>query len=137
MRAVNLLTPDLRSAPKGKGSARANMDAPGGIAAFVLLGALALCVAGVAGSVLSNNVVKERKADLAAVKAQNAAAVTKAAALKPYADFQTVAEERSGTVQALASARFAGGNRIAFDRAHGLVRLEGRGADEEGASQSL
>ena len=35
--------------------------------------------------------------------------------------------------EALASARFAGGNRIAFDRAHGLVRLEGRGAEEQGA----
>jgi Tfp pilus assembly protein PilN len=105
MRAVNLLTPDLRSAPKGKGSGPA-ADAPGGIAAFVLLGALALCVVALAGSVLSNNVVKERKADLAEVKAQNAAAVAKAAALKPYADFKTVAEGRSGTVRALAAARF-------------------------------
>ncbi len=34
--------------------------------------------------------------------------------------------------EALASARFAGGNRIAFDRAHGLVRLEERRADEQG-----
>lgn len=35
--------------------------------------------------------------------------------------------------EALASARAAGGNRIAFDRAHGLVRLEERRADREGA----
>jgi diguanylate cyclase (GGDEF)-like protein len=35
--------------------------------------------------------------------------------------------------EALASARAAGGNRIAFDRAHGLVRLEGRRADGSGA----
>ena len=54
MRAVNLLTPDLRSAPKGKGSSGPSaMDAPGGIGAFVLLGALALCVAALAGYVLS------------------------------------------------------------------------------------
>src|SRR5215207_1426974 len=99
MRAVNLLTPDLRSAPKGTGSGPAAMNAPGGIAAVVLLGALALCVVALAGSVLSNNVVKERKAELAEVKAQNAAAVAKAAALKPYADFKAVAEGRAGTVQ--------------------------------------
>lgn len=35
--------------------------------------------------------------------------------------------------EALASARAAGGNRIAFDRAHGLVRLEGRRADRGSA----
>jgi diguanylate cyclase (GGDEF)-like protein len=33
--------------------------------------------------------------------------------------------------EALASARAAGGNRIAFDRAHGLVRLEGRRPSHE------
>jgi diguanylate cyclase (GGDEF)-like protein len=33
--------------------------------------------------------------------------------------------------EALASAQFAGGNRIAFDRAHGLIRLEERRADGE------
>ena len=107
MRAVNLLTPDLRSAPKGKGSSGPSaMDAPGGIGAFVLLGALALCVAALAGYVLSNNVVKERKAELAQVTAKSDATVQKAGKLKPYADFQTLAQDRAGTVQALASARF-------------------------------
>jgi Tfp pilus assembly protein PilN len=107
MRAVNLLTPDLRSAPKGKGSSGpAAMDAPGGIGAFVLLGALALCVAALAGYVLSNNVVKERKSQLAEVSAKSDATVQKAATLKPYADFESLAQDRAGTVQALASARF-------------------------------
>lgn len=107
MRAVNLLTPDLRSAPKGKGSSGPSaMDAPGGIGAFVLLGALALCVAALAGYVLSNNVVKDRKAQLADVSAKSDATVAKANALKPYADFQQLAQDRAGTVQALASARF-------------------------------
>jgi Tfp pilus assembly protein PilN len=107
MRAVNLLTPDLRSAPKGKGSSGpAAMDAPGGIGAFALLGALALCVAALAGYVLSNNVVKERKVQLADVSAKSDATVQKANALKPYADFQQLAQDRAGTVQALAGARF-------------------------------
>jgi Tfp pilus assembly protein PilN len=107
MRAVNLLTPDQRSAPKGKGSSGpSGMDAPGGIGAFVLLGALALSVAALAGYVLSNNVIKERKAELATVTAKSDATVQKAAKLKPYADFETLARDRAGTVQALAGARF-------------------------------
>jgi Tfp pilus assembly protein PilN len=109
MRAVNLLTPELRSAQKGAGSGAPRpsaMETSGGLGAFVVLGALALCVAAVAGSVLSNNVVKERKASLAEISLRNDATVKRAADLKPYADFQTVAQERASTVQALASARF-------------------------------
>jgi Tfp pilus assembly protein PilN len=109
MRAVNLLTPDLRSAPKGKGSnmpGPSAMETPGGIGAFVLMGALALCVAALAGYVLSNNVVKERQARLGQVTAHSEATVAKAAKLRPYADFETIAQQRAGTVQALAGARF-------------------------------
>ena len=107
MRAVNLLTPELRSAPEGKGaSGPAGPGTPGGIGAFVLLGALALIVAGLAGSVLSNNVIKDRKAELAQLSSRSEATVAKANNLKPYADFETVAKNRAGTVQALAAARF-------------------------------
>ena len=107
MRAVNLLTPDLRSAPKGKGaSGPSALEAPGGIGAFVVLGAMALVVAAIAGIVLSNNVIKDRKAELAQVSAQSDATVAKANNLKPYADFEQVAKDRAGTVQALAGARF-------------------------------
>jgi Tfp pilus assembly protein PilN len=107
MRAVNLLTPELRSSQKGSGAPRPSaMTTSGGIGAFVLLGALALIVAGVAGYVLSTNVVKQRQASLAAVSAKNDATVKRAADLKPYSDFQTLALERASTVQALAGARF-------------------------------
>src|SRR5215210_5080175 len=107
MRAVNLLTPDLRSAPKGKGSSGPSaLETPGGIGAFVVLGAMALVVAAIAGVVLSNNVIKDRKAELAQVSRQSDATVAKANNLKPYADFETIAKDRAGTVQALAGARF-------------------------------
>jgi len=107
MRAVNLLTPDLRSARKGSGAPRPSaMETSGGIGALVVLGALALSVAAVASYVLATNVVKERKATLAEVSLKNDAIVKRAAELKPYADFQTLAQERASTVQALASARF-------------------------------
>ncbi|MEA2124571.1 MAG: hypothetical protein QOI80_1353 [Solirubrobacteraceae bacterium] len=107
MRAVNLLTPELRSAQKGSSAPRPSvLETSGGLGAFALLGALAFIVAAVAGTVLAGNTVKQRTASLAAVSAQNDATVKRAADLKPYADFQTVAQERIGTVQALAGARF-------------------------------
>lgn len=107
MRAVNLLTPELRSAQKSSGPSRPSvMETSGGLGAFVVLGVLALCVAAVAGSVLANNVVKDRKASLATVSLKNEATVKRATELKPYSDFQTLAQERAATVQALASARF-------------------------------
>ena len=107
MRAVNLLTPELRTAQKGSGAPRPSaMETSGGIGAFAVLGALALCVAAVAGYVLSGNVVKERKANLAEVSTKNDQTVKRAADLKPYADFETIANERASTVTALASARF-------------------------------
>ena len=107
MRAVNLLTPELRSAQKGSSAPRPSaMETSGGLGAFIVLGALALCVAFVAGSVLSNNVIKERKASLAEISLANDATVKRATDLKPYADFQTVAKERAATVHALAGARF-------------------------------
>jgi Tfp pilus assembly protein PilN len=107
MRAVNLLTPELRSAQKGPGASRPSvMESSGGLGAFIALGVLALCVVGVAGSVLATNVVKERKASLAEVNAKNDATVKRATDLKPYADFEGLANERVSTVKALASARF-------------------------------
>jgi Tfp pilus assembly protein PilN len=107
MRAVNLLTPELRSSQKGSGAPRPSaMTTSGGIGAFALLGVLALIVAGVAGYILSTNVVKSKQADLAEVSAKNDATVKRAADLKPYSDFQGLAQERVSTVQALASARF-------------------------------
>ena len=58
------------------------METSGGLGAFIVLGVLALCVAGVAGSVLASNVVKERKASLAEVSSKNDATVKRAAELQ-------------------------------------------------------
>jgi Tfp pilus assembly protein PilN len=107
MRAVNLLTPELRSAQKGSGAPKPSaMETSGGIGAFAVLGALALCVVAVAGYVLAGNTIKEREATLASVSAKNDATVKRAAELKPYADFEALANDRASTVQALAGARF-------------------------------
>jgi Tfp pilus assembly protein PilN len=107
MRAVNLLPPDLRGAQRrGRRPGSPAPEAPGGSGPFVVLGALAMCVIALAGYVIADNTVEEREAQLAAVTAEHAAAARKAAALKPYGDFQQLAVTRRSGVQALAAMRF-------------------------------
>ena len=109
MKAINLLPPDLRGAPKGgsrKAKAAAANDEPGGIAAFVALGVLAACVAALAAYVLTTNSVKDRQAQLEAVTAEAANTTRRVNQLKPYADFQQMAETRIQTINDLASSRF-------------------------------
>jgi Tfp pilus assembly protein PilN len=107
MKAINLLPPDLRGTPKGTApKAPVTPDEPGGIGAFVVLGALAACVVALAAYVLTTNTVKDRQAQLEAVTAQAEATRQRANQLKPYADFQAMAETRIQTVKDLASSRF-------------------------------
>jgi Tfp pilus assembly protein PilN len=105
MKAVNLLPADLRgAAPK---QARSGRPEPvRGVGAYVLLGALALCVAALAAYVLVGNGIKQREADLEAAQQRATAAANKAEALKPYADFEALAKARVETVRGLAAARF-------------------------------
>jgi Tfp pilus assembly protein PilN len=109
MKAINLLPPDLRGTPKSassKSKSAAVADEPAGIGPFVVLGALAACVAALAAYVLTTNTVKDREAQLEAVTAQAAATTQRVSQLKPYADFQQMAETRIQTVKDLASSRF-------------------------------
>jgi Tfp pilus assembly protein PilN len=106
VRAVNLLPTDLRGASKATAERGAGPEAPGGAGAFVVLGVLAACVAGVAGYVVTNNTIEQRKADLAEVQARHQALQAQAAQLKPYADFDSMAKARVQTVRDLAGSRF-------------------------------
>ena len=106
MKAVNLLPSDLRSSPKRGAAVASAADEPGGLGAFAVLGALALCVVALAAYVLTNNAVKDRTAQLEAATAQVDATTQRVAQLKPYADFQALAETRIQTVRDLASSRF-------------------------------
>jgi len=107
MKAINLLPPDSRGLPKsGAPKVAAAPEEPAGIGAFVLLGALALCVAALAAYVLTTNSVKDRQAQLDAVTVQAQTVAQRAAQLKPYADFQQMAETRIQTVKDLAASRF-------------------------------
>jgi Tfp pilus assembly protein PilN len=107
MKAVNLLPQDLRSGGNRPAPAVAAGDPEaGGPGAFIVLGALALCVVALAAYVLTSNMVKDREAKLADVTAQAAAVTSQVTALKPYADFETVANARIATVNDLATQRF-------------------------------
>jgi Tfp pilus assembly protein PilN len=107
MKAINLLPPDLRGTPKASApKAAAAPQEPGGIGAFVVLGALAACVAALAAYVLTTNTVKDRQAQLEAVTAHAQATTQRVNQLKPYADFQAMAETRIQTVKDLSSSRF-------------------------------
>ena len=105
MNAVNLLPPDLRGALKSPGVAAAGEPA-GGTGAYIVLGALALCVVALAGYVLSSNTVKQHESDLTALEARSASVMAESARLKPYADFQSMAQARVATVRDLAAQRF-------------------------------
>jgi Tfp pilus assembly protein PilN len=107
MKAVNLLPQDLRSGGNRPAPAVAAGDPEaGGPGAFIVLGALALCVVALAGYVLTSNLVKDREAKLADTTAKAAAVTSQMNALKPYADFETVANARIATVNDLATQRF-------------------------------
>jgi Tfp pilus assembly protein PilN len=107
MKAINLLPPDLRGTPKGAApKAPVTAEEPGGIGAFVVLGALAACVVALAAYVLTTNTVKDRQAKLDAAIAEARSTTERVNQLKPYADFQALAETRIQTVKDLASSRF-------------------------------
>ena len=106
MRAVNLLPPDTRGASKASAELGAGPEATGGAGAFVVLGVLAACVAGVAGHVVTNNTIKQRQADLTQVTQRAQALQSQANQLKPYADFDSMAKARVQTVKDLAGSRF-------------------------------
>jgi Tfp pilus assembly protein PilN len=96
----------MRGATKVSAELGAGPEATGGTGAFVVLGVLAACVAGVAGHVLVDNAIKQRQADLAEVTARQQALQAQANKLKPFADYDTMAKARVQTVRDLASSRF-------------------------------
>src|SRR3954451_5332283 len=106
MRAVNLLPPDTRGASKVSADLGAGPEATGGAGAFVVLGVLAACVAGAAGYVLTENTIKQRRADLTEGTARQQALQAQATQLKPYADYDQMAKARVQTVRDLAGSRF-------------------------------
>lgn len=105
MKAVNLLPSDVRGAVKPSAETVAPV-VKGGAGPFVVLGVLAACVAALAGYVLTNNTVKQRQTDLAAVASRQHEVASEVAKLKPYADYEDATSARVKTVRDLAATRF-------------------------------
>lgn len=96
MRAVNLVPADaLRGDRSGPGSG-----------VLGLLGVLAVLLAFVTLSVLTDNSIKERRAELVSLQGEVATAQAQAAAVRPYTTFAALAKARVETVRQLGSARF-------------------------------
>jgi Tfp pilus assembly protein PilN len=108
MKAVNLLPPDSRGAAKAPAehATVVTTDQGSGFGAFALIGGLVVAVLAVAGVVLAGNAIKDREAQLASVQAQSEQIQTRAAKLKPFAEFDQLASERVETVKDLAGHRF-------------------------------
>jgi Tfp pilus assembly protein PilN len=108
MKAVNLLPPDSRGAAKAPAehATVVTTDEGSGFGAFAVLGGLVVAVLALAGVVLAGNTIKDREAQLASVQAQSQQIQTRAAKLKPFAEFDQLASERVATVKDLAGHRF-------------------------------
>lgn len=98
MRPINLIPPEDR-----RGDRAPTRTGP---VAHVVVGALALALAGVTAVVLTNNQISDRKSELAGLQARDAAAKQRAEELAPYAEFAALKEVRVQTVDSLARSRF-------------------------------
>jgi Tfp pilus assembly protein PilN len=98
MRPVNLIPPEQR---RGENAPMRTGPVP-----YILLGALALVLAGVAVLVLTNNQIADRKSEVVQLKREDAAARAQAESLVAYTQFQKLHEARVTTVTSLADSRF-------------------------------
>jgi Tfp pilus assembly protein PilN len=99
MRPVNLIPPEQR---RGQGAP----SRTGSIAPFLVVGVLALALAGVTALVLTNNHISDRKAEIADLKRQSAELKARAERVSSYSQFRDVRAQRTATVASLAESRF-------------------------------
>jgi Tfp pilus assembly protein PilN len=98
MRPVNLIPPEER--PGGRKPMR------GGPLAYIVVGALAAAVIGVAVLTVTNNQISDSKAEIATLESEKATVEARAQALDAYTQFHTLSEQRIATVTSLADSRF-------------------------------
>lgn len=98
MRPVNLIPPEQRRGEQAQLRTGPLM--------YIVLGALALVLIGVALLVTTDNRISDSKAEVATLKRENAVAEAKAKRLAAYSQFRTLAEQRINTVRSLAESRF-------------------------------
>jgi Tfp pilus assembly protein PilN len=98
MRPVNLIPAEDR--PGGRRPMR------GGPLAYVIVGALAAAVIGVAVLAVTSNQIADSKAEIATLEDETAAVEARARALDAYTQFHSLREQRLATVTNLADSRF-------------------------------
>lgn len=98
MRPVNLIPSEERSGER--------RPMRGGPLAYVVVGALAAAVLGVALLATTDNQISNSKAEIAATESETAAVEAKAQALSAYTQFHSLRQQRVATVTSLADSRF-------------------------------
>jgi Tfp pilus assembly protein PilN len=98
MRPVNLIPPESRQ------GSHAPMRT--GAIPYIVIGALAALLAGVALIVVTGNQITERKSEVAQLKREDATATQQAERLAAYTQFKTLHEQRLATIASLADSRF-------------------------------
>ena len=98
MRPINLIPPESR---RGASAPMRTGPLP-----YLVLGALALVLAGVALYVLAGNTVSDREAEVARLEREDAQAAAKAERLAAFTQFQQMQQARTETIASLADSRF-------------------------------
>ncbi len=98
MRPVNLIPSEERPGER--------RPMRGGPLAYIVVGALAAAVIGVAVLAVTNNQISDSKAEIVKLKDEKAAVETRAQALDAYTQFHALREQRVATVTSLADSRF-------------------------------
>ncbi len=98
MRPVNLIPPEDR-----RGEASPSRSGP---LAYLVVGALALALLGVAAVVLTNNQIADRQQETEDLHRQVAETTARAESLAAYTQFHAVRAARSQTIASLAESRF-------------------------------
>ncbi len=98
MRPVNLIPSEERPGER--------RPMRGGPLAYVIVGALAAAVIGVAALAITGNQISESKAEIASLEEERVVVEARAQALDAYTQFHTLREQRVATVTSLAESRF-------------------------------
>src|SRR3954466_13722808 len=97
MRAVNLIPPEAR------GERRPTRTGP---LAYVVVGALALALAGVTAVVMTGNSISDKESQVASLEVRQAELQDQISRVQSYADLAALEQNRVDTVTSLAESRF-------------------------------
>jgi Tfp pilus assembly protein PilN len=98
VRPVNLIPPELRRGDRA--------PLRSGPLAYVIVGGLAAALIAVTALVMTQNSITDRENEVAALEVDRDAAMQRAQALAPYAEFASLQASRQQTITSLAQSRF-------------------------------